>query len=73
MPQEFKEYKKYDWIDSLDTSNPVIHGMKGIWYDSVQGLTDKESVKLYTLIDENVNDKWGIIEYNVKSFRSFCR
>lgn len=73
LPQEFKEYKEYDWIDSLDTSNPVIHGMKGIWYDSVQGLTDKESVKLYTLIDENVNDKWGIIEYNVKSFRSFCR
>jgi len=72
LPQEFKEYKKYTWIDSLDTSNPVIHGMKGIWYDA-QGLQDKESVKLYTLINEDVNNRWGEIEYNIKTFRSYCR
>ena len=72
LPQEFKEYRKYPWIDSLDTSNPVIHGMKGIWYDA-QGLQNKESVKLYTLINEDVNDRWGEIEYNIKTFRSYCR
>tara|TARA_E500000318_G_scaffold101336_1_gene104746 strand:- start:943 stop:1722 length:780 start_codon:yes stop_codon:yes gene_type:complete len=72
LPQEFKAYKDYNWIDSLDTSNPVIHGIKGMWYDS-QGLTDKQSVKLYTMMDEDVYDKWGIIEYNIKTFRSYCR
>ena len=72
LPQEFKAYKDYDWIDSLDTSNPVIHGIKGMWYDS-QGLTDKQSVKLYTMMNDDVYDKWGIIEYNIKTFRSYCR
>lgn len=71
LPQEFKAYKDYDWIDSLDTSNPVIHGIKGMWYDS-QGLTNKQSVKLYTMMDDNVYDKWGVIEYNIKTFRSYC-
>ena len=72
LPQEFKAYKNYDWIDSLDTSNPVIHGIKGMWYDS-QGLTNKQSVKLYTMMNDDVNDMWGVIEYNIKTFRSLCR
>lgn len=72
LPQEFKAYKDYDWIDSLDTSNPVIHGIKGMWYDS-QGLINKQSVKLYTMMNDDVNNKWGTIEYNIKTFKSFCR
>src|SRR5210317_219970 len=34
LPQEFLFYKNsnYDWIYSLDTSNPVVHGIKGIRY-----------------------------------------
>ena len=72
LPQEFKAYKNYDWIDSLDTSNPVIHGIKGMWYDS-QGLTNKQSVKLYTMMNDDVNNMWGAIEYNIKTFRSLCR
>lgn len=71
LPQEFTAYKDYRWIDSLDTSNPVIHGMKNIIY-SHYGLTDKESVKLFTLINENVVDKWNDIEYNIKMFRKLC-
>ena len=36
LPQEFSFYKHsdYDWIYSLDTSNPVVHGIKGISYGS---------------------------------------
>lgn len=71
LPQEFEEYKDHKWIDSMDTSNPVIHGMKGITYNPY-GLNTKESVKLFTLIDENVVDKWEDIEYNIKMFRTFC-
>ena len=71
LPQEFEEYQNHEWIDSMDTSNPVIHGMKGITYNPY-GLNTKESVKLFTLIDENVVDKWEDIEYNIKMFRTFC-
>jgi len=71
LPQEFISYKDYVWVDSLDTSNPVIHGMKGIRYESY-GLTDKESVKLFTLINEDVVDCWDDIEYNIKVFKALC-
>ena len=32
LPQEFKFYKEMHWIDSVDTSNPVMHGMHDIRY-----------------------------------------
>ena len=71
LPQEFEEYQNHKWIDSMDTSNPVIHGMKDITYGT-HGLNTKQSVKLFTLINENVVDKWEDIEYNIKMFRTFC-
>ena len=71
LPQEFTEYQNHKWIDSMDTSNPVIHGMKGIRYKAV-GLHDKESVKLFTLIDEDVVACWDDIDYNIKKFREMC-
>jgi hypothetical protein len=55
----------------MDTSNPVIHGMKGIRYND-NGLDDKESVKLFTLIDEDVVACWDDIEYNIHMFREMC-
>mgnify|MGYP002508255696 CR=1 FL=1 len=61
VPQEMAAYNVMQscgtgsWIDSVDTSNPVVHGLKGIVY-SVEGLTFKKSQKLYTMIDEDVND-----------------
>jgi len=72
LPQEFSTYKDYDWIDSLDTSNPVIHGIKNIPYTE-EGLTDKESVKLYTMMNDDVTIHWNIIESNIQAFKSFCR
>lgn len=72
LPQEFKAYTHFDWIDSLDTSNPVVHGIKGIKYTE-DGLENKESVKLFTLMDEEVQDKWLTIQYNIGMFRSFCQ
>lgn len=50
LPQEFSYYKEYDWIYSLDTSNPVVHGLKKIEYTST-GLWSKESQKLCDLIE----------------------
>lgn len=72
LPQEFKAYRTYSWIYSVDTSNPVIAGMKGISYKET-GLGDKQSVKLFTLIDEQVTtDQYNLIQNNIFKFREFC-
>ena len=73
LPQEFSFYKHsdYNWIYSLDTSNPIVHGIKGISYGS-DGLWSKESQKLHELIDfELDNLDVNLILNNVQKFRWF--
>ena len=73
LPQEFMLYREsdYDWIYSLDTSNPVVHGIKGVRYTD-QGLWDKESQKLFEMINQDVNKKQlEMIRNNIQKFRWF--
>lgn len=71
IPQEFEAYRDYKWIDSLDTSNPVVAGLKGIRYNGTKGLEDKPSEKLYTLINSDLNDEqMSKIFYNIECFRA---
>jgi hypothetical protein len=77
LPQEFLHYKneawKYKWIDSVDTSNPVVHGLNGVTYTD-EGLEDKISTKLIEYMDEDVNTVQLLrIAYNIDKFRSFCK
>jgi queuine/archaeosine tRNA-ribosyltransferase len=69
LPQEFSFYSQYPWIYSLDTSNPVVHGIKGIGYRS-DGLWSKESQKLFELINYEVEDT-NLILNNIHKFRWF--
>jgi len=70
LPQEFAFYKDYKWIYSLDTSNPVVHGIKGVEYRE-DGLWSKESQKLFELINHQVEDTNTIL-YNINKFRWFA-
>ena len=73
LPQEFNFYKHadYNFIYSLDTSNPVVHGIKGITYSS-DGLWSKESQKLHELIDYSLdNIDINLILNNIQKFRWF--
>ena len=75
LPQEFKDYRdlKYKWIDSVDSSNPIIHGLKNIRYEDF-GLTNKKSEKLFTLMNIQVDKSsytWSCVKYNMKWFRRF--
>ena len=72
LPQEFSFYAHYPWIYSLDTSNPVVHGLKGIKYDS-DGLWSKESQKLFEMINEEIEDMRDInnVLGNIHKFRWF--
>jgi len=75
LPQEFAFYKHsdFDWIYSLDTSNPVVHGIKGITYGS-DGLWSKESQKLFELINHDIQDTEtsSMILNNIQKFRWFA-
>ena len=74
LPQEMQHYKLYSWkwIDSVDTSNPVVHGLKRIVYGS-DGLRSKETQKLYTLINAQVDGtQLNAIVHNIRQFRRFC-
>lgn len=71
LPQEFSFYRHsdYDWIYSLDTSNPVVHGIKGIEY-GVEGLWSKESQKLHELMSSKISvDQFTLIKDNIFNFR----
>jgi hypothetical protein len=71
LPQEFSFYKHndYNFIYSLDTSNPVVHGIKGITYGP-EGLWSKESQKLHELIDFPLDNlDINPILYNITKFR----
>jgi len=70
LPQEFSFYSQYPWIYSLDTSNPVVHGIKGIGYRT-DGLWSKESQKLFELINYEVEDT-NLILNNIHKFRWFA-
>ena len=71
LPQEFSFYRHsdYDWIYSLDTSNPVVHGIKGIEY-GVEGLWSKESQKLHELMNSKISiEQFTTIKDNIFNFR----
>lgn len=60
----------FDFIDSVDTSNPVLHGCLGIEYNGPLGLTEKNSTKLFTIMNEEINlERWRSVLYNIREFR----
>ena len=71
LPQEFAYYNDFPFIESIDTSNPIIHGLEGIKYSS-NGLYTKSSTKI---------DKLGLIplttetlyniNHNLTQFKKF--
>lgn len=72
FPQEFKNYTNFRWIESIDTSNPIVHGIRGIKYTE-EGLDFKEKIKLAELINVKKEDlDLDLISYNIKLFKSFC-
>lgn len=72
LPIEFLFYREgFNWIDSLDTSSPIVHGLRNIVYEP-GGLVSKQSVKLVDLIHAVPNDEqMNAIHWNVPCFRTF--
>jgi hypothetical protein len=72
LPQEFKFYRdpKFDFIQSVDTSNPVVHAINDIKYTD-GGLDTKVSTKLIEYMHKTEFDM-DLLWYNVEKFRVFC-
>jgi hypothetical protein len=72
LPNEFSSYKgkDYSFIKTIDTSNPVIYGLKhGKYPDEV--LLDKPKEKLETFFDQRLTQQQiSDVLYNVKHFKT---
>lgn len=71
LPQEIKMYEQYyEFIGSLDTSNPVMAALDGIYYDNtgIQNIKPLSNMNthFYVEYDKGISD---IIRHNVKMFK----
>lgn len=73
LPQEFGWYKGIDFIESIDTSNPIMAALDGVKY-SPFGLKQKPKSNLNNSFDMlNCLIPMDILEHNVKMFREFTK
>ena len=73
LPQEFGYYCDFPFIESIDTSNPIIHGIEGIKYNSV-GLLTKSSTKIdKTGLIPMTPEKLYDINHNLIRFKQFIQ
>lgn len=73
LPIEFMFYRKgFEWLESLDTSSPIVHALLGIGYEP-GGLDSKKSLKLIELLNtpEPSVATMHTIDHNIKYFRSY--
>jgi len=71
LAKEFKNYKDIKSIRSLDTSNPIVAGIRGRRYYKNIGLLGKPNIMLADLIDHGVTaDQVTDIVHNVKEFKN---
>jgi len=73
LPIEFMFYREgFKWLDSLDTSNPIVHALLDFGYEP-GGLVSKKSIKLIELLNtpEPSVAAMYTINHNIKYFRSY--
>lgn len=68
--KEFSYYKEYDWVYSIDTSNPIAAGIEGHRYPIIH----KPKPKFDEYVDLGLKDlKIDDIIYNVESFKEIAK
>ena len=72
LPQEFMAYSDFEWINSVDTSNPIIVGSEGVRYGD-NGIEYKPKTKIEELFDVNLEDKMEDIIFNVNKFKQYTK
>lgn len=74
LPIEFFFYREgFDWIETIDTSSPIVHGLLDIVYEP-GSLVNKQSIKLVDLIHSvPTPEQVDKINWNLSVFRSYCK
>lgn len=72
LPQEFMNYKEYNFIKSVDTSNPILVGAEGVQYTS-SGIIFKPEHKLEHYFEKDLSDRLEDIIFNVNKFKSYVK
>ena len=73
LPIEFMFYREgFKWLESLDTSNPIVHALLDFGYEP-GGLVSKKSIKLIELLNtpEPTVAAMHTIRHNIQYFRSY--
>lgn len=71
MPDEFLFYRGCDYIDTIDTSHPIICGIEGIMYKE-WGNNQKPKSKIIDYMDISSIPNKDIIAYNVDKFKEIA-
>ena len=73
IPVEFFFYREgFDWIESVDTSSPIVHGILDTVYEP-GSLVSKQSIKLVELIHTvPTPEQIDKINWNISVFKSYC-
>ena len=72
LPQEFMAYNGWNFIKSVDTSNPILVGAEGVRYTD-SGLNFKPEHKLEHYFEKDLEDRIEDIKFNVQIFKSFIK
>jgi hypothetical protein len=77
VPWEFSLYEDNflsEYIETVDTSNPIVAGILGKKYEPEFGLSEKWSVKLVDFIDAELNNQQISDSFwNITQFRKLCK
>jgi len=69
LPQEFMYYDGYDFLKSVDTSNPILVGANKKTYDKF-GMLTKPKDKMEIFFEQDMLPNMNFITENVKEFRT---
>lgn len=72
LPQEVMAYTKFDWIKSVDTSNPIIVGSEGVRYGD-NGVDYKPKTKIEELFEIDLTERIDDIIFNVEKFKQYTK
>lgn len=74
VPQEVQWYPSiWNWIRSIDTSNPIIAGFEGWTYDIEKGIGKKSDKKLFEMLDVDLSYKsTKKIISNIRIMKEWC-
>jgi hypothetical protein len=72
LPQEMMAYSNFEWIKSVDTSNPIIVGSEGIRYGD-NGIDYKPKTKIEELFKVDLTERMEDIIFNVNKFKQYTK